>query len=567
MWPVLPLLAPLGVVPIVWSVPTDGTFAAVAALASDGDTIELLQDTAPEELPVVLTARITVRGQGAAATAIAMPARALIVAADVTFEDLTFDGTAASRVLTVAGPTVTLNRAVVQNGAAPDRGGCVSVTGGAMIATDTTFRGCAAPTGGALAVDSAAVTCVRCTFEANDATGDGGAVWLWYARPSSFTDATLRSSTAGGAGGGIAAFGSTVAVVGGAFDGDGAGTIGGAIAVGAAGAITVTPSAFGGTLFTGGSAASGGAIGCVDAGCAVSVTGATLTDGAATDGGHLYASSGVITVIDSTLSLGHAERDGGAIRVDAGSTLTVVDTALLDNDAGARGGAIAATGAATSLARVRACDNHADDAGGAIRWTDPGSTDVRNLSALRNSAGATGGAVSIDGGAVPILQSTFVGNDAPDGAALDAEAPGVSLTGVVVTQSVHGVAVDGPVAVATWAGFGNGAGDLGPEAIPSDPVALTTDPLPVLPADCTEAIPVFGGELVDRSIGLDPDGTPADLGATGGPDADPDLWLADGDPVPAMWDCEPFSDLAYPGNVEVPGDDIDNDCLDGDAPA
>jgi MYXO-CTERM domain-containing protein len=60
---------------------------------------------------------------------------------------------------------------------------------------------------------------------------------------------------------------------------------------------------------------------------------------------------------------------------------------------------------------------------------------------------------------------------------------------------------------------------------------------------------------------FDPDpGARSDIGATGGPDADPALWDdSDGDGVAAMWDCDPARSDVYPGAPE-PADGIDHDC-------
>lgn len=75
-------------------------------------------------------------------------------------------------------------------------------------------------------------------------------------------------------------------------------------------------------------------------------------------------------------------------------------------------------------------------------------------------------------------------------------------------------------------------------------------------------IPLSVGGLIDAgdpSI-LDPDGSRSDIGAYGGPAADPALHVdADGDGVSFLQDCDDTESAAYPGAIEI-CDGVDNDC-------
>ena len=246
------------------------------------------------------------------------------------------------------------------------------------------------------------------------------------------------------------------------------------------------------------------------------------------------------------------------------------DSVFETNDALSRGGAIFGSSASVDLVRVSLCDNQAADSGGGAYLENGPEMLVRNATFLRNLAVDSGGALRI-GGAGTVRQSTFVQNSAgSDGAALGARTAASTVYGSVFSEQQTATAVDVSPTCSTWqstssrsAAWDNGAGDYGPTVILTNAVDVVDDPFPTLPVDCGPPIPVFQGELVDRGDLLDLDGTPSDIGATGGPDADPALWASDGDPVPAMWDCAPEDPLAFPGNTEIPGDGIDNDCVDG----
>src|SRR5262249_47971723 len=64
---------------------------------------------------------------------------------------------------------------------------------------------------------------------------------------------------------------------------------------------------------------------------------------------------------------------------------------------------------------------------------------------------------------------------------------------------------------------------------------------------------------------LDPDGSVSDIGAFGGPDADPDAFVdVDLDGYTALLDCDDADPAIHPGVTDEPYDGIDQDCSGSD---
>lgn len=73
-------------------------------------------------------------------------------------------------------------------------------------------------------------------------------------------------------------------------------------------------------------------------------------------------------------------------------------------------------------------------------------------------------------------------------------------------------------------------------------------------------IPATGSPLLDAGVGVDIDGSPADIGPYGGPDAPNDAWVDfDGDGVPNGTDCDIYEPKAWTNAPEL-CDGIDNNC-------
>jgi predicted outer membrane repeat protein len=380
--------------------------------------------------------------------------------------------------------------------------------------SDATFQDLSAKEAGAIAlIGDASLDCLRCSFlrdQTTDGSGDGGALFVDRGVVT-LTDSVFADNASNlWFGGAISLDGSgEVHVYGGSFSGNTAGKRGGAIVVRSDGTVTVDRSPVGPTTFDANAAsADGGAIAC-DGGstCSLTVTGGTFAANVADGhGGALYVENGDVTLTDAVFTAGLSGGDGGAVAVDDGS-LTVV--------------------------RGRWCDNQAGGAGGAVRSSV--SATLTNVAALRDVSGGGAGAFDLDQGAV--IYASFV-DDAGAGVSAVSANNDLLLAAAVLVGGSDAVA--GSVTVVAGSVFDvtnpyDGSVDV------QSSVVLATDPfLPLDPAACDWPIPVYQGDLVDViPADQDPDGTDADAGATGGPDADPDLWAdQDGDGLVAMWDCD-----------------------------
>jgi hypothetical protein len=575
----------------VWNVPADGTLSEVVGLAVPGDTIQLAAGDFGA-LPAQLTKDLVFRGAGQGVTFLRGGGTSISGQREVSFEDLTLDGGGTVQLIDLDQGELTLLRVELLDGLDGEAGGCLASRGGTVVATEATFRGCAAPTAGAVLAEDGSFTCTDCLFDGNAATstdeGAGGAVGLGLSAAGTLIRSTFVGNTSQHSGGAVALGGaSSLVVEAGAFDGNGAPTkseddptagAGGAIAVRSGNAVVIRRDADGaGASFAYGFAGTGGAIACHGAAaCDVDITGATfLGNVASVSGGHVFADAGDLTIADSSFVAGvSVTNTGGALNLEGGA-LTVTDSEFRDNEAVASYGGAIYSRAPALLERVRLCDNFAYDSGAGAYLTDGGPHTVRNLTALRNVAGDRGGALRLKGVAT-VEWSTFVSNEAVHGPAVSAEEATITVGHSVFvghpTPAALGATGDsaGETMVARWSGWWDNDEDVGSPFVKEDEVDLTADPFPVLPTGCTEPIPVFEGELVgagDPGGQADPDGSIADLGATGGPSADPDLWYDEGDDVPAMWDCAPDDPLVYPGNLDPAGDCIDDPIDTGDTGA
>jgi len=256
-----------------------------------------------------------------------------------------------------------------------------------------------------------------------------------------------------------------------------------------------------------------------------------------------------ISVRDTSLTVGDSHFEGnrassggyyyygyypyyGTLRGGAGvqavdSTVDLYDLVLVDNT-GPTGGAVQLSNTTGTVQRVWACGNEADE-GGAL-WAD-GPVDVSASAFRGNVATGAGGALALATGTATHV--TLVDNQASDGAAFYGS--GTLADSVIVDHGdvagSGGLSVDGNL----W--WDNTQPLLGP--LPAS--ELQADPYLVHQADCGPfmAIPTWGTAGVDAGMASDLDGSAADLGSVGGPDADPALWADDdGDGVVAAYDCD-----------------------------
>jgi outer membrane protein OmpA-like peptidoglycan-associated protein len=481
-----------------------------------------------------------------------------------------------------SGSSLTLDT-VTLSGNTAAAGGAVRLDGATGSFTDVTLTNNAADHtsvgkgGGVHADNGASLTCVRCDFDGNSASVDGGGLYA-AAGASAFsdTDGTWDSNTAGDEGGAAAVF---------------------------------TSASFTGTSFTGNSAEGGGALYLDDVGESVTLSGVSFTsnDATADDGGGVLADGQVSLALDGCAFDGNtALGSGGGLSLQAASgswDLSLSDCTLEQNDAGDAGGAVHVVDAETvTLDTVVLSDNGATDGGGlyaegiedlgvtqsfvwgnaasdtgagalevdatdASTWTNnefsenvssgdggglvldaPVTASVVNNTFYANEASSSGGHLMVTGGTASIINNIF--QDAQDGGGIHGDSTAAAGSDVFHNNAVDNLGGD-------WVGsFTDPSGSDGNISSDSLFVANSADGDPsnddlhlltTSPCMDTGQVSLF-----------DVDGSVSDMGAYGGPDAA--VSDVDGDGYFETTDCDDGDASVYPGAVETPYDGIDQDC-------
>jgi len=445
----------------------------------------------------------------------------------------------------VRGGSLTITLSNLTDGTSSGTGGLVYASDADVTLSLSNFADGAAVRGGCVAVQATeahSVTVSDVVFRDCSAAGDGGGMWLTGPLAVTAETVSMRGGSAPRGGGMFAEDADVTLTLGDLSDND---------------------------AFAGGGAIHSRAT-------TLSATTTTLDDNVAGDGGALYvAADSDVTLTDVIVADNEAFESGGGVFVRSG-TLTTTDVAYTSNRAPAgRGGGLFLGDDAALGQQVRAtfCRNSASFGGGVYSLTE-GLGVWSNARFLDNTAQLEGGGLAQAGpGTMVFSWANFLGNSAGQGSgAAMLVAGGVQLEDVLVGWSIGATAIvareGGEIDRGTTAWFANDQGNMA-DLPPNDPDAIFADPLldRYAPSGSCEVVqdwPVAGSPL--RSAGRegveDLDGTPADIGAYGGPLAPRDVWLIDedGDGWTRINDCDDGDPSVYPGQSDPPYDGLDADC-------
>ncbi len=496
----------------------------------------------------------------------------------VQFFDITFEGGALRRAINVSSGTHRLERVTVQNGRGLYGGG-VHQDNGSLTVVDSTFTGnvtSASGQGGAIYTANAALTVSGSTFTSNSAaSGYGGAIEVSQGGPLSVSTSAFRSNTSYNSGALSGWYVPSVSIVGNTFDTNTATNQGGGVYLDHPTSPSITGNTFANNVATN----QGGAVFIW-----YSTTGASVTDNVFTSntsntsyGGGVYAYwSGAVQLLRNRFTSNRAAAGGGGgAYLEGGTSVVANDNTFTTNGAPYGAGlyvyyTTAATayrntfcsnasgvapngwgsgylnqGTAATIANNVFIANSADDYGGGLDIYQGGAVTLRNNDFVANAAGARGAGLYVDSSStVKTVNNLYTYNTTQAG--LRREAGTVDVT--------YSLFYANPVTNMSGT-MTLGAGNL-----------IDVDPLfqAYKASDCTLAnlYPKATSPLLDSGSGTDLDGSVADIGAFGGPDADPVVWKdADADGAALMWDCDdkdPARSFKKPEICDV--SDIDEDC-------
>ncbi len=280
----------------------------------------------------------------------------------------------------------------------------------------------------------------------------------------------------------------------------------------------------------------------------LTVTGSTFTDNIAESwGGGLFGAwARDVVVEDSTFDTNTASGAGGGLAVYVATDVSMQRNRFCGNEASYGAGAQVEWADADSISNTLFIDNHAERGGGLFRYASYAGTSEYNTF-VGNSADLRGGAYLDEWGASTLDNSAFFHN----------------VGGALFTE-FSGTAGSTPVRYDAWGdnapidGTGYFQVSYGTDG------NVTGDPLfahytPGGPCAEQDLRPAAGSVLIDAADPGDRDrnGTPADIGAYGGPSAP--LEDHDGDGIFSDSDCLDGDATVMPGIDEV-CDGIDNNC-------
>ncbi len=186
------------------------------------------------------------------------------------------------------------------------------------------------------------------------------------------------------------------------------------------------------------------------AGGNLTLNSATISGGASTTGGGIFAFLTSVTITNSVI-VGNSATSGGGIRSDT-STLTVTNSTISGNTAfdstGRSGGGIAASGSPVTILNSTISGNSVGGAtagqgqGGGI-YQISNSLVVTNSTISGNSAGNNGGGIRISSGTLTVTNSTISGNSTRSGGGIISNGPTVTIENSTVSGNTASIFAGG----------------------------------------------------------------------------------------------------------------------------
>ncbi len=449
-------------------------------------------------------------------------------------------------------------------------------------------------------LDDAEFTIDNAVLRDGSSQGDGGTIRLYEASSLTLSNSTVSGGTSGGRGGNVLVNGANASMVAQntLFDGGVAATVGGNLYVGlgsltlddcdvrngsavdgagvgvdGSGNLVVTGGSFSGNVATddGGGAELAGS-------GTVNISDATFTDNTAPRGGGVFArmdvelvgvlfemnhatvSGGglyvgglpdlVVTIRGGRFDRNTADNEGAGLYADNG-ILTLQGSDFVDNTADNYGAGVRLHHGDATLANNLFCRNIAGLDGGALHLTS-GTRDLTNSVLIENQAGNSGGAITLwDAELYRGRNNTFVANRASgNGSAIlgGPDTDGEESDSILTLQTGSNTVLHNTgriVSSVLWDNTGTLQWTQQTMLPAADPMFASW-----VPGDCSrESVWLTAGSsLIDQGELVDPDGTPSDVGAFGGPASDNGPFADDdGDGVVAYLDCDPAdADVADP---------------------
>ena len=293
------------------------------------------------------------------------------------------------------------------------------------------------------------------------------------------------------------------------------------------------------------------------------------TTGGWTDGGGIRIENGTPTLSQIEIRDNHAQWRGGGIGMLGDGEMVVFQSVIVrGNSSGEYGGGMNSVYMDLRMNNALFVGNESVNGGGmALDWdAHEGGPELHNVRVLGNRADELGGGVLLYGCDARLYHFTVAGNEANRGAGIGlAQYSWPTLDGFVISDNVATVNGGGVMVESggvylnyndLWNNTPNAVGGI------ADPIGIDGN-IAEDPAFLNDLLP--GTHLWDVHLGTgavpvgsgnptltNPDGTPADMGAYGGPYAgDFDLDL---DGYPEWWQPGPYDSGAH----------LEYDCDDGD---